>query len=394
MKIWSILDAWMTQPEVVRDQRWINLYPSEASIRITNKWGEEETQGTCQRKAWLRFKVAQELEKDLTNDIAILQVGEDTITVMPEKADAKREWIFEEGRRVESTVLDIARSTGICRAGHRKFKVPIADELCLVGELDGIFQVSGELVGIEIKSVSGYNAERDVFGTAAARRAGMNGKPKVQHLLQTAVYAWHYRQKIPRFSLMYFLRGSSLRTEFEVTVQEDYETSDFHIMVDGQDSGITINQIIGRYRELAGKLDRDELPDREYTLHYDDDKMNKALERGQLNRTKKAQWEKYWDRKTNGGRQVKRPEHGDIECVFCPYTDVCYDSNKQPIEYNSVPHVDVASEADVDDGVRCGDSGGSSGDLRPISDEMAEAIEEHVSAKLQHADDEVPGTGE
>lgn len=345
--IWDILDEYMIRDNLINDQRWVNLYPSEASVVTTNKWNEQEVHGTCQRRAWLRFKVAEKLNESLDADVVVLDINGNKIAVAPEAKEARREWIFEEGRRIESTILDVARSAGIYAVGHKKFLVPIAKDLNLVGELDGILSVNGNLIGVEIKSVSGYNSERDIFGTAAVRRNNVKGSPKMQHLLQTAIYAWHYRAKIPCFKILYFMRGNCLRTEFTVTVKHDTSTDDYHVLVDGSFTGITIGDIINRYKELADKLNKNEFPDREFQLSYTDSEMVVLSERGLLSKTTNEQWQKYWERKQTGGRQVKRPQHGDMECSLCPFKDVCYDRNGAPIEYDSVLHANISSQTNL-----------------------------------------------
>ena len=392
MNIWNILDTYMTKEPYIRDQRWVNLYPSEASIRVTNQWGEQETQGTCQRRAWLRYKVAEDLNRNLGTDIATIQIGNDIVAVMPEPPDPRREWIFEEGRRIESTILDVARSAGVFELGHRKFNIPVDKETNLVGETDGLLKIEDEYLGVEIKSTSGYNAEREVYGTAKTRHLGGKGDPKIQHLLQTAIYTWHYRFKLPCFKILYFHRGSCLRTEFLVTIDEDSETGTCRILVDNKDTDITIENILDRYRELSFKLKNDIFPDREFTLSYNDEQMNKLLARDKLSRTLKTQWEKYWDRKQNGGRQVKRPEHGDFACIFCPYKGVCYDKQKSPIEYDTILHADVASETDDNDGDGHGDCRGSSGDIRPESKDMDRSTDDVPAKEPQPSDDKVSGS--
>jgi hypothetical protein len=343
----------MIRSEEIYDQRWINLYPSEASAEIINKWGEKEIIGTCQRKAWLRYKIAEDLDAHPDSNIAVIQLGDDAISVMPETKVATREWIFEEGRRIESTILEVAKLAGIYHSSHKKFKIPITNKLFLVGELDGVLKVDGKLIGFEAKSTSGYNAERSVFGTAKDRAMDSKGSPKYQHLLQTAVYAWHYKSKIPFFKLMYFLRGSSLRTEFTISIEQDQITNKHHVLVDYEDTGLTVEQIIDRYVDLANKLEKNEVPSREFNLSFDDDTMNIMSSRNLLSRTLEQQWSKYWDRKINGGRQLKRPEHGDLSCILCPYRDiVCYDNNKQPKQYgihDKVLHVNVANQTDINE---------------------------------------------
>jgi len=335
ISVWDVLDNCMVQPELVKDQRWVNLYPSEASAVIKNKWGEEEVIGTCQRKAWLRFKTMEQQNKDLTSQRIVLQINDDDLITMPtETKEARTEWIFEEGRRIEKTILDVAVRAGVCVEGHRKFLIPIGSKLFLSGELDGIFKIQDQLIGVEIKSVSGYIAERDIFGTAAQRKNGTKGAPKWQHLLQTAVYAWHYRKIIPSFKILYFMRGSSIRTEFYVEAVENESTGDFDILVDGRSVGLTIGNIVKRYEELGAKLESNTLPDREFDILYDDEKMNLLSKRNLLNKTNKIAWDKYWERvQDSSSRQIKRPEDGDFECNFCPYKKLCYDQDRKPIDY-------------------------------------------------------------
>ena len=331
-KIWNLLDEWMVREDEVPSHRWPNLFPSEASVVIKSSRGKE-VQGTCARKAWLRYQSSVVANMMDTGDE---QEPEGLLSSLPRaKRDPTSEWIFEERRRIEDTILGVMTKAGLYYSGHRKFLVDLPSGLKLSGEIDAVIQVNGELVGVEIKSVSGYNAESEIFGTPALRRLGKKGRPRDSHLLQTGLYAWKYRDSLPSFCLLYFLRGKSLRCEFEIRVQEARD--DWTILIDGRPSEVTINMILDRYRELAEHIKTNTLPPRDYSLVYNDKTMNERLSgEDSLPKGIAEAWQKYYERcpKNPGekwkGRQLKRPSYGDLECSWCEYRDWCYDHDGNP----------------------------------------------------------------
>jgi len=60
--------------------------------------------------------------------------------------------------------------------------------------------------------------------------------------------------------------------------------------------------------------------------------MNELNDNNELGKTLGSAWEKYWDRKVNGGRKVQRPEKGHFQCSYCQFKDVCYKKDGTPYD--------------------------------------------------------------
>ena len=203
-KIWDALDKSIAAKPVIPRPVSQNLYPSEARAKVG-----QVIYGKCMRASFLRIKGAG--NEEVTNDAGEVFVpGE-------EEFRPTTLWIFRSGNIYEDTIIDEARSAGILAQGHARFKILVAPGAYVSGEIDAIFRdPANECVGIEIKSVHGHFAESSVIGTPASRKRGHKGSPKVEHLMQTAIYTWHFRDQLKCFYLLYIMRDKCLRAEFKV----------------------------------------------------------------------------------------------------------------------------------------------------------------------------------
>ena len=153
--------------------------------------------------------------------------------------------------------------------------------------------------------------------------------------MQSAIYAWHYRKQLKCFYILYIMRGKCLRTEFKVEVKLDDEGRRI-IYVDGQRwTKFTLDDVFDSYKSLATYLANDQLPPRDYDLSYDDLTMIAKAANGELSKTLKTSWDKYWQRLKDvkagkAKRKLKRPEGGDWQCSYCSFQSICYDKNKRP----------------------------------------------------------------
>jgi len=327
MSIWRTLDNYLVRNELLYDYGIINLYPSEASATIKNEYDEDIIIGGCNRKSWLRFKIAEQTRTRLINPGDTVEIEEMSIKLADKSP--KSEWTFLAGDYFEDMILDVARKSGIFLTTQKRILIPIQDTPYNVsGKIDGILREknTNKLVGVEIKSINGYHAEKEII---------KNRKPKWSHLIQTSLYAWAYKDQIDYFSLMYMMRDKLARTEFKITVHETSK-KDFGIRVDGEKTPLKISKIMYRFKLLAQHLESKTLPPRDFDLIYDDSKMNLLSSRGELTKTINDQWTKHWDRKANGGRQVKRPDVGDFLCAYCPFQNFCYDANGKPIDHDTI----------------------------------------------------------
>jgi len=332
--LWQYLDNCITQEDPIPDIRIANLYPSEASVEFTNSAGQKIVHGRCMRAAWLRVKMMENLAKTRSKRFN-LPIGEREVLVQATPFTAKTLWTFRAGDKFEDLVKEQMTNAGILLAPHKRFFKDIRYGYLLSGELDAIGKDpnTGEFFGVEVKSIHGYNAEKEVIGTQAIRRLGGKGKPKEDNVLQTAIYA-HAWPELPYFKLAYIMRDKVLKAEFDIRVDPDST----QIFIDGDPiAEYTLNDVFSRFATLALHLHNSKLPARDYDLSYTDEQINHMVANGEFARTNAESWTKYWTRKTEveegipnakGKKQklLKRPEFGSWRCSYCSYQHFCYDS--------------------------------------------------------------------
>lgn len=326
--LWQYLDNFMIQEDPIPDIRIANLYPSEASVEYVDSYGEKVVLGGCMRQSWLRVKIMENLAR--TRDSRFhLPVGNGEVLVKPIPFSAKTLWVFAAGNKYEDMVKEKMLASGTLAAAHKRFHQNIKYNYVLSGELDAIGRDpnTGDYFGVEVKSIYGYNAEKEVIGSVGERRAGRKGKPKPQNVMQAAIYDYAWPE-LPYFKLMYIMRDKVLKAEFDIVVDHDSG----RIYIDGEAiEEYTIFDVFTRFSNLALALHTSRLPARDYELRYSDEKMNKIVARDQIAKTNKDKWTKYWDRtveiaETGKGRGLMRPELGDWQCSYCKFKEFCYDS--------------------------------------------------------------------
>ena len=334
-EIFNVLDEAMMADRPIITEHSVNLYPSEGSACVNGV-----VYGNCLRSSYLRYKSGLGESVKLPDGT--------TGTPVSVKPNAKSQWIFEFGNQAEASIIKAAVKAKIFVQGQVKFSIPVSG-IKLNGALDGVFtDKNGEYVGIEVKSVHGNMAESSIIGTPGMRSRGMKGDPKDDHVMQTAVYAWHFRDQIPRFKILYIMRDKCFREEFELVVREDSDGRRI-IFIDGARwKHFTLDDIYDRYKKLAFNLNANILPSRDYTLLFDDKTMNQMLKDKQLAKGDTEKWTKYIERETAHAqwkkdkaagvqplgkepRRLKRLDKGDWRCAYCNFKTLCYDKKGQPV---------------------------------------------------------------
>jgi len=338
-EIFNVLDAAMMSERAIKTEYSVNLYPSEGSAQVNGV-----TYGKCLRASYLRYTGGSKMEIKLPNG----QMG------IPKsvKPGPKAQWIFEFGNQAEDSIIKAAVKAKIFVQGQVKFSIPVSG-LKLNGALDGVFlDANNEYVGIEVKSINGNFAESQVIGTPGMRSRGMKGEPKADHVMQTAVYAWHFREQIPRFKILYIMRDKCFREEFELVVRKDQEGRRIIYIDGGRWQQFTLDDVYDRYKKLAFNINAGILPPRDYTLLYDDDTMNQLLKDKKLAKGDTEKWTKYRDREAahvqwkkdtasqsdgievdpgKEPRRLKRPIKGDWRCSYCDFKTLCYSKSSKPL---------------------------------------------------------------
>jgi hypothetical protein len=240
---------------------------------------------------------------------------------------ASTEYIFELGRASEKLLIEIWKQMGVWVADHFRFQ---DTAYALSGELDVVLrEPNNTIYGVEVKSFYGYQAKADITG-----RRGMAGKPKDNHLLQTIVYAYEFRQYLDHFKMFYIGRDNAARASFKVQIVPDMPDGANVILrpcLDGKPiMEYTVQDILERYKQAALFISSKTPPPRDYELVYSDEKNEKLFASKQMSKSKYEKWQK------------GKASPGDWECSYCPYKTMCY--NLTP---NAVPAVPEEEEEDT-----------------------------------------------
>lgn len=268
-KIFDYLDAALVAQEgrEPKASRTPSVWPSEASADRIDKT-EGSIVGTCHRKSYGRM-----VGWPVTNQV-----------------DPVGAWRFVTGKMIEDHVTSLAslsKPNIFCASGIRHY----VDEIYLPFELDLVVKDPETSRGwiIECKTIYGYFANKTIM---------VDGKPKLEHIMQAALYLLEIRngKKLKEVitagmsevfahqakclaagkpvtpirnrikanmdmvaqlddgpigaKLCYISRDECVRKEFNITVEEDFDGS-FYPVVDGMMlKTFTVESIYERYRTL------------------------------------------------------------------------------------------------------------------------------------------------
>lgn len=282
--LFAALDEHITRPRfgAPREKRF---YPSEASVEVIDSNGDRQVLGGCLRASYFRLTATQG---------------------MPE--DARSQFIFEQGSRVESMLIDWWKEMGIWAADHIKF-VDYAHNIS--GELDALLvEPSGQLYIAEVKSFYGYNAKAELFGNKSK-----DGMPKMSQLLQTLIYLDFFKERIPYARMVYFARDSVDRRTFKIELAE--MNGELYPKVEGTIlTTFTMNDIYARYASLQRMIDAGQVPPNDFELQYSPAKIEAQYAKGNIGKTK---YDKYKSGKVRDGAYL-----GDWNCRYCRYCNQCW----------------------------------------------------------------------
>jgi len=293
---WGDIDEHVTRIKPV-SKHSKNFYPSEASVVLTDEYGDRKVEGACLRKAFYRIKAFQ-----------------------PAPPRVYSEYIFQQGRDCEKAIINWAKERGRWVDNSHKFST---SELGfpIKGELDGIFiePHTGNLYIMEAKTFYGYYATKEIMGNYKQK-----GFPKMSHLLQLLLYVYLFRPnsgfnftdyEIPYGRLVYWARDNAAnRKTFKVELKQEGEI--FFPVVEGEVvRTFTVNDMIARYRKLKEHLDNDEVPPRDFEHQYSPEKIRDFFEKGKVSKKAFGDWQK------------RKKVPGDPLCspTYCPYFHHCYE---------------------------------------------------------------------
>jgi len=269
MNVEDLVDANLVEEEMKRisermlTQREGYFWPSESSVRYEAAPGIVDAIGACRRKVFWRWKRMPPTNPSDPRSLRTMAMGKAI-------EQQELEWYFKYG-------FGIARNF--------KFQDP---KLRLSGEGDAlVFDPNAGIVGVEIKSIYGYYAEKEILGTK-----GKPGFPRLDNLMQAMLYIMV--TKIPQWRLVYIARTTFEHRQFAIGMDEH----GFPIVED-RDSGMSttfkgfsVYDVLDRNEELYGMIARDELPTREYQCAYPADEVEKRFTNGLISKTSYGEWKK------------------------------------------------------------------------------------------------------
>jgi len=168
------------------------FWPSEASVQIPGP----VKLGKCHRALWYSFN-----NEVVTNPM-----------------DGRGWRTVKAGLAFEAMLIENIKEMNYWDAKYNDIKKFYNKDLNISGEVDIFIKPEKETIGIEVKTIYGYWATKEVFTMRT---------PKVEHLMQTALYCFHF-YPIP-FKIVYGCRDTQNITEFDVTLDKDKDL----VLVDG-----------------------------------------------------------------------------------------------------------------------------------------------------------------
>lgn len=333
--------------------------PSSASILMRDSHGFRNLIGSCGREVW--FRVTGILPSNPTDIISRYKMS------MGKDIESTEQNYLEKG---------LAAFEGINKENSGFFKnvlfycEDVYEGVNILGEMDGILILDGRPFPLEIKSIYGYYALRNVFGNKS-----IVGKPKDNQFLQAAiyVYALQHLDKLRIWSkdgdeaveitnlitepcthgFMRYVDRSDARTKtFMISMQPitNAQEENYIPLVDGEEYlNITMKDIFKRYKMTSDYIEAYKrwlgdpsaldykVPPRDAIYQYDAARL--AWLRGQtdtalLNKDERAEYDK-------NGTVTK----GDWQCRYCSFKDYCLGTTPWMENYPSDEEIKILVQA-------------------------------------------------
>jgi hypothetical protein len=323
------------------NQKQPTLWPSEASVIVKNEYDEEINLGKCRRAIFFRYLFDNYLfyKKYAHYESLVNQIQQES-----SDPDKYMRWIWIQGNLYEDYLLNTAKESGVYIADQVAVYIPSHN---VSGKID-IVTINPETEKhsiVEAKSVYGFNANF-VLGTPSQRKEGKLGTPKDSYLMQLGLYQYWYGNKNDNFeeaTLVCGARDTGRFAEYKIKVEPDpdKENEDNYIWYKAHfpnsgpfiNSNISIEQILKQYKYIQDCLDSGDIPKRDFDLKFSDSKIDTLYERGLLNKSETARYEKRKKQiEENKTRVNKQIEKGDWQCNYCQYQTICYDRNSNEKE--------------------------------------------------------------
>lgn len=309
----------MTDPVVREGRNSQQLYPSSASMVMP----DGKVLGGCMRKEYYRW---YQCEEDGEMD--------PEIQLVCDLGDAWHEVVVRLLKRAQM------------RSGIEVVSVehPLWDpKYFLSGRIDLLLydREQDVLSGVEIKSVGDY-----VSGMVV-------DAPKVEHILQAAVYLNHFRENakatghkdIDEWIVLYVARSENWKLkryphgsvfkymwQFSVDIEADGHLSVTNQRFETQHHpDITIDAIQARFTDTLDHIRQQQLPARDFVYQYDETTLTAMAKSGLLNKKDTATVDAWIDIGAPTGQLTL--DKGDFECRYCDFQKTCYSGS--PHNFNT-----------------------------------------------------------
>lgn len=300
MDLLQVSNRMLLQPAVQSIRRPDEFYvTTHCGVEVQEAWGKQ-VYGACHRAAWYRNRYPSVQESDT-----------------PESA-RKKYW----GRAIEEAEINLWKDAGIYVADQVGFWIPeyyLKGRIdCFVRDLDSQYAqnlmnpVAGRgVIGVEIKSTWSYGAQ----GTIECK-TGVKPWPKWEHVIQSAVYHWRFRDFANYWIILYIARDKGTARQHTLVVTENNQIS-----VNGEIVPFTVDHIFARLAELSSKLQSDQPPLRDFHIMHDQAQLKAMADAGVLGKTDT-------DKVRKGNKIVK----GDWQCRYCQYAKECWNGVELPYD--------------------------------------------------------------
>lgn len=288
LKFWDLIDSYILNPPIKRLRPSVGHYPSDASVEVTDANGEQKVYGSCLRNLWYKKKG---YTPDTTNDASNL-------------------WKMDLGNATHELIVEKCKKAGFYIGDEVEFWDATNK---ISGRVDLIIKhpLSKRVIGIEIKSISGYHNVSKIIKPAYGKKP----RPKTEHILQAAIYLDFFskNQNIHEWQVVYISREEGERNHFSVNFSDTGE-----ILVDGDKTGLKPSMIYDRFKKLEEYLKSDSPPERDYEIQYSLPRLLQMASNNELT-----------DKQAEQVRKGKLIEKGDGYCAFCPYSKTCWENSSE-----------------------------------------------------------------
>ncbi len=246
------------------------------------------------------------------------------------------------GKEIELAEIETYKRMGIFVDSAVKFVIPIPNtDAYISGEIDAVVKLDGYLVGVEYKTgygnsfvrqhITGYTSKNSKTGLVYTTNP-QSPAPKIEHLMQTALYLHAYRYEIPYWKLIYTARDTMDTAEYDVYLENDGTITCYSVIYNPFENRaeyqmvplvkLTIKDIFDRFVYVHNHVTGNVVPARDFEKVYSPETGELLYEIGAIT-TK--EYEKILD-----GQSDK----GDWQCSYCPYRSLCDRSPDQAHQFD------------------------------------------------------------